>query len=165
VRASAVFGPRDRDFFEYFKLIKRGFLPTATEQKLISLCYVKDLVEALYLCAQKDLPSGEIFNIADPQPRTWEELGEAAGRAMGRKFIKVRFSMGFVSMAARLSEVMSRLKGKAGPFDHDKYMEWKQPGWVADVEKAAVRLSFRPRYTLEKAIQETIDWYIAEKWL
>jgi len=165
VRASAVFGPGDRDFFEYFKVISRGLLPTVGESKLVSLCYVKDLVEALYLCAQKDLPSGEIFNIADPQPWTWEELGRAAGLAMGRKFIKVRFSMGFLSLAARFSELLDRFKGKPGPFSRDKCTDLQQSSWVADVGKAAARLSFRPRHSLEKALQETIAWYIAEKWL
>jgi nucleoside-diphosphate-sugar epimerase len=165
LRASAVFGPRDRDFFEYFKVISRGILPTVRESKLISLCYVKDLVEALYLCAQKDLPSGEILNIADPQPRTWEELGEAAGLAMGKKFRKVRISMGLLSMAALLSELIDRLKEAPGLFNRDKYTDLKQSGWVADVGKAAEMLSFRPRYTLEKAIRETMDWYIAQKWL
>jgi len=84
---------------------------------------------------------------------------------MGRKLKKVRISMGLVSMAARLSEFKDRLKGEPGAFNRDKYTEFKQPGWVADVEKAAAMLSFRPRYTLEEAIKETIDWYTEEKWL
>lgn len=165
VRASAVFGPGDRDFFQYFKVISKGILPTVRRSKLASFCYVKDLVEALYLCAQKDLPSGEIFNIADPQPWTWEELGEAAGKAIGKKFRKVRLSMGLLFMAVSLSEFMDRLKKEPGLFNRDRYADLKQPGWVADIEKAAAVLSFRPRYTLEKAIQETMDWYIAERWL
>jgi len=165
VRASAIFGPLDRDFLEFFKLIGRGILPTVAEEKHVSLCYVKDLVEALYLCARCDLPSGEIFNIADPSPWTWERLGEAAGRAMGRKFRRVRIPVGALSLAARLSELRSRLKGEPGLLNREKYIDFKQPGWVADVGKAATMLSFRPRYALEQAIQETIDWYIAEKWL
>jgi len=165
VRASAVFGPLDRDFLEFFRLIGRGILPTVAEEKYVSLCYVKDLAEALYLCARYDLPSGEVFNIADPSPWTWERLGEAAGRAMGRKFRRVRIPVGALSLAARLSELRSRLKGEPGLLSREKYIDFKQPGWVADVGKAATMLSFRPRYSLEKAIQETIDWYIAEKWL
>jgi dihydroflavonol-4-reductase len=165
VRSSAIFGPRDRDFLEYLKLIRRGILPTVSGQKMTSLCYVKDLVEALFLCAQKDLPSGEILNIANPQPLSWEELGEAFGRAMGRKFRKVRISMRFLAVAAILSEFVERVKGEPGLYNRDRLTDLKQPGWVADVGKAGALLSFRPRYTLEEAIQETVDWYIAEKWL
>mgnify|MGYP001081138499 CR=1 FL=1 len=165
IRASAIFGPLDRDFLEFFKFIGRGILPTAAEEKHVSLCYVKDLVEALYLCAQADLPSGEIFNIADPTPWTWERLGEAAGKAMGKKLRRVIIPMGILSLVTRLSEFRNRLKGEPGVFSREKYIDFMQPGWVADVSKAARVLSFRPRYDLEKAIQETVDWYIAEKWL
>lgn len=165
VRASAVFGPGDRDFFEYFKIVSKGILPTVRGGKLASLCYVKDLVEALYLCAERDLPSGEIFNIAAPEPWTWEKLGEATGLALGRKIRKVRISMAFAFLVALLSELVEHLKGEPGRFNCDKYTDLKQPGWVADVDKAAAWLSFRPRYSLEKALQETIDWYIAENWL
>jgi dihydroflavonol-4-reductase len=165
VRASAVFGPGDRDFLEYFKIVSKGILPTVRGGKLVSLCYVRDLAEALCLCAEGDLPSGEIFNIAAPEPWTWEKLGEATGLALGRKIRKVRLSMGFVSLVALLSELVEHLRGKPGRFNYDKYTDLKQPGWVADVNKAAAWLSFRPRYSLEEALQETIDWYVAEKWL
>jgi nucleoside-diphosphate-sugar epimerase len=40
-----------------------------------------------------------------------------------------------------------------------------QPGWLVDVRKAAEWLSFRTRYPLDRAVQETISWYTAERWL
>jgi dihydroflavonol-4-reductase len=165
VRASAVFGPRDRDFCAYFKSVKRGLLPIVRGNKSASMCYVKDLVRALDLCARKDLPSGEILNIADPRPYTWEKIGEIAGQALGKKYIRLRLPMGLLFLVSLLTEALGRLKKEPAILSHDKYIDLKQPGWVADVRKAAALLSFETNYSLDRAIRETIDWYIAEKWL
>jgi dihydroflavonol-4-reductase len=165
VRASAVFGPKDRDFCAYFKAVKRGILPTVRGNKSASMCYAKDLVRALDLCARKELPSGEILNIADPQPYTWEKIGEIAGRALGKKFTRVRLPMGLLFLVSLLTEVQGRLKREPAILSHDKYIDLKQPGWVADVSKAAALLPFQTSYSLDRAIRETVDWYIAEKWL
>ena len=84
LRATALFGPRDRDFLAYFKFIKRGILPgLRSRERHLSLCYIKDLVRAMDLAAHKDLQSGEIINIADPQPYSWDEFGEASGEGAG----------------------------------------------------------------------------------
>jgi dihydroflavonol-4-reductase len=165
VRASAIYGPGDRDFLEYFRVIKKGILPVASRQKEASLCYVKDLTEALWLCAQKELPSGEIFNIAAPPPNTWEEVGQAAARAMGEKITKLTVPMGLIYAASLLYELRSRLTGNILLFNRDKYRDLLQPGWVADTEKAVSQLSFRPRYTLESGMRETLSWYKERGWL
>jgi len=165
IRASAVYGPGDTDFLDFFKWINRGVLPTVRARKLVSLCYVRDLAEALDLCGRRDLPSGEILNIADPRPVTWEELGQAAGRALGRRLRRVRIPMGIFYLASALSELADRLKGKPGIFTRDKYTDLKQPGWVANTEKARRLLAFHPRFDLESGLRETMAWYREKNWL
>lgn len=165
VRACAVYGPGDPDFLEFFRWIHWGILPIARRQKPVSLCYVKDLVEALQLCTRRELASGEILNIADPRPYTWKELGEAAGRVLGKKLTRVKIPMALFHLAATLSELVNRIKGKPGIFSRDKYIDLKQPGWVANVEKAERLLSFRPRFDLESGLKETMTWYRDNHWL
>jgi dihydroflavonol-4-reductase len=165
VRATAVFGPWDVDFLHFFKLVAKHVLPTFRKKRLLSLCYVKDLAEALYQCSRVKVPTGEIINIADPVPVTWEELGEAAGAVMEKKLVRVRVPMSALGAAAVFSEFRDRVTGNPGIFNRDKYRDMKQPGWVADVEKAARLLSFRPHYELPGALRETIDWYKARRWL
>jgi nucleoside-diphosphate-sugar epimerase len=165
VRAAAIYGPRDRDFLTYFKVINSGILATVRKNRMISLCYARDLAEALCLCAEKELRSGEIFNIADPAPVSWEEFGLAAARALGKKAVRIRLPLGVVAAAAALSELRDRLARNPGIFNRDKYRDMKQAGWVADVGKAARVLSFQTRYPLDRALRETMDWYRQQKWL
>jgi hypothetical protein len=41
----------------------------------------------------------------------------------------------------------------------------KQKGWIADTEAVGERLDFSPQFSLQHAIQETIDWYREKGWL
>lgn len=166
VRAGAVFGPRDRDFLHYLNLIKKGILPSlSSQQRLLSLCYIKDLLQALDLCSQKELESGEIINVADPRPYSWDEFGIAAGKAMGKTLKRVRIPHSILYLGALISEIGGKVRSKPNIFDRDKYREMKETAWIADVRKAIEKLSFSPQYSLQEALQETIDWYLDNNWL
>ena len=166
LRVAAVFGPRDKDWLDYFKFMKRGILPSlASSQRLLSLCYIKDLLRAFVLCSQTELPSGEIFNIADPQPYLWDEFGSAAGKAIGKTLKKIVVPPFVLFIAAFSSEIINKMRKNPSIFNRDKHKEMMQSGWVADVQKAEETFSFRTQYPLEKAVKETIDWYIEQGWL
>lgn len=165
VRTCSVYGPRDRDFLTFFKLVARGLIIGLREEKMASLIYVKDLVEALVLCVGTPFPSGEILNIADVRPYTFDELGEAVAAALDKSCRKVKLPNGALYLLSLLCEAGYRLTRKPGAFNRDKYRDISQPGWLMDVGKATERLGFRPRYSLERAIRETISWYVAEGWL
>ena len=161
-----MFGPRDTDFLDYFKWIKRGILPSlASKPRQFSLCYVKDLSEALYLCSQKELESGEIFNIANPAACYWDELGKTAGQEMGKKLKTVKVPLAFLYLAALLSGIGGKIRRSPNIFDINKFKDMTQTGWVADTRKAREKLSFRTHYTLPQAVKETIDWYRENNWL
>ena len=166
LRIGAVFGPRDTDFLHYFKWIKRGILPTlASQPRQLSLCYVKDVSEALYLCSQKELESGEIFNIAYPNPYSWDEVGKAAGQALRKELKKIKVPLPFLYLAALFAEAGGKISRAPSIFDRNKFKDMKQKSWIADTRKAQEKLSFRPRYTLQEGVQETIDWYLENNWL
>jgi len=166
LRVGGVFGPRDRDFLHFFKFMKREILPTFdSKQRPLSLCYVKDLVTALYLVSQKELESGEIINIANPRPYSWDEIGRAAGRALGKNLRRITIPLPLVYLVALVSGGMADLCRKPSIINLQKLKEMRQKGWVADVTKAKEKLSFETKYSLEEGMQETIDWYVKNNWL
>jgi len=165
VRACSVFGPRDRDFLAYFRLAAKGIALSLGEGKAAHIIYVKDLAEALFLCARAKLPSGEIFHIADAQTYTWEQLGMTAAAAFGRRCRKVKIPKGLFYLASVFCEAGNHLTGNPGLLSRDKYRDMTQPGWLIDVGKAAEILSFRTHYRLDQAVQETISWYLAAGWM
>ncbi len=166
LRIGAVFGPRDADSLMYFKWIKRGILPSlASQSRQLSLCYVKDLAEAAYLGSQKELDSGEIFNIAYPEPYSADAIGEAAGQALGKKLRRITIPLPFIYLSASLSGIANKFRKSPSILDRNKFKDIKQKSWAADTRKATQVLSFHTQYTLQEAVQETIDWYHKNNWL
>ncbi|GAG43843.1 unnamed protein product, partial [marine sediment metagenome] len=166
LRAPAVFGPRDKDFLQYFKWIKRGALPAiGSKQRYMSLCYVKDLIRVFYLCSQKELESGEIFNIGDQNPCSYDEFGEFAGQAMGKKLKKVKIPISIGYLVALIADIAGRINKKPSILNLGKFKQMRQRAWIADMKKAKEKLSFQPQYSLQEAVQETINWYLKHNWL
>ena len=166
LRIGAVYGPRDPDLLNYFKFIKWGLLPSlGSKQRQLSLCYVKDVVQAMHLSSQKEVKSGEIFNIADQDPYKWDDIGENAGRRLGKKLRKVNVPFFLVFLAALVFDLTNKIKKSPNIFGWDKFKDMKQNGWIVDTAKATEKLSFRSQYSLERGIQETVDWYLENNWL
>jgi len=166
LRVGAVYGPRDIDFLNFFKFLKRGLMPViGIEQRLISLCYVKDLVRALELAGRARLESGEILNIGDPVPRTMEDIGRAAARALGKTPKKIVVPKSMALGVSFVRELLSSVTGRPHIVNRDKVLEYLQPGWVADVENARLKLSFVTSHSLDEGIRETIRWYQDADWL
>ncbi len=166
IRVGAVYGPRDKDFLSYFRIINRGILPSlAFNQRWLSLCYIEDLIHAFDLCLQKELESGEIFNIADPQPYSWDELGKEAGKILKKKLIPVKLPLFLLYPAAFISEGIAKLRKKTTLFDRRRLLETKQQGWVADTKKAEDLLAFSPLFSLHEGLKKSLDWYVDQGWL
>ena len=166
IRVGPVFGPRDHDFIAFFKLIKKGILPKfGSVQKLISMCYVKDLVKAMFLCMHHQLNNGEIINIADPTPYSWDDFGKASSQILGKKLVTLQIPLPLVYFLALISEAMGKIRKKPSIINRDKFKDMIQDAWVADTSKAQQKLSFNPDYSLKQALEETIGWYIKEGWL
>jgi dihydroflavonol-4-reductase len=166
VRVGPVFGPRDKDFLSYFKLINKGIFPSLDSKSgLMSMCYVKDLVRALVLCMETDLKSGEIFHIADPHPFSWDEFGRIIAKALGKKMIKFNPPYLFLRILTALSEFYAKLTQNPSILTQDKLIEMSQGAWVTDTSKAKRELGFETKYSMEQAVQETINWYKEKNWL
>jgi nucleoside-diphosphate-sugar epimerase len=160
LRVAAVYGPRDEDFLEYFRWMKRGILPlVGLRLKSLSLCYVQDAVRSALLAAGSDVPSGEVFNIADPLPYSWEDIGRQVATILGRKLIRVRIPHWTAFLASAASEGIGRLGGAVNAVNLGKFREMKPDGWIVDVRKARDLLGFETRVPLKEGLEEALGWY------
>ncbi len=166
LRLSAVYGPRDEDFLEYFRWVRRGVLPLVGRRlKSLSVCFVKDAVRAILLAAGSGIPGGEVFNIASARASSWEEIGRTTARILGCQFVCVRLPVWTAFLASAASEGIGRLSGSPGPVNLGKFKEMKPDGWVVDVRKARDLLGFEAAYSLEEGLKETLEWYRGRGWL
>ena len=161
LRAAAIYGPRDEDFLEFFRWIKRGIKPVLGRHKILSLLYVRDAVRACLLARDPGRPSGEIFNIADPRPCGWEDIGGIAAGILGKRPVPISLPIWSAYLAAVASEGIGRLLGLGNSLINvSKFKQLEPDGWVADVRKARRELGFETVFTLEQGLGETIAWYL-----
>ena len=166
LRAPTIFGPRDPILLPYFKFINKGILPSLGKiQKLLSVCYVKDLIKAFDLSTSESLKSGDIFHVADSTPISWDELGLAAGEALKVKLRTIKLPISTLYPFYLISEMIGKISGNPSILSREKYLEMKQSAWTVNTEAAQKILGFTPFLSFQEAIQETMDWYKKNNWL
>lgn len=137
---SNTFGPRDNFDLERGHVIPSLIRKCLTQKELIiwgngeqvrDFFYVKDFAEGVVL-------AGEKLNTADP----------------------VNISSGVPVTIKELVETVVRLTHFKGKIIYDISKPQGQKIRFLDIEKARNVLDFKPQFSLEESISETIDWYL-----
>jgi nucleoside-diphosphate-sugar epimerase len=165
IRPSAVFGPRDRDFFAYYALVKWHLqLQLGRADRCYSFIYVRDLVELIVLALENGTALGQTYFGAGPT-HTYAELSETIAQAMGKRVLRITLPEAILTPIALGAKVQERLTGRPALLNEQRVRDVREPYWLCSGEKARRELGFEARYTLETAIQETADWYRENGWL
>ncbi len=166
LRPCAVYGPRERDVYTFFKLLSRRIKPCLYgEDQHMSLCYVEDVIQAILLAAQSGESSGEIFFVSDGQAYPMEEVGNVFAQVMGVNAFPIRIPEWAMMGVASFSEYFSKLSRRPPLLSRGKVEEILQKNWVCDITKARTALGFEPRIPLKQGAELTYQWYKKEKWL
>lgn len=165
VRASAIYGPRDRDFFTYFELVKRGLsLRLGRDERRVSLIYVLDLVRLILLALEQPEAIGQTY-FGCGSAHSYTEMSEAIARALGKRPLRITVPLAALTPIGLWSRVQARLTGKPALLNGQRILDMRQPYWLCSGEKARRELGFVPEYDLETAVKETANWYLANNWL
>jgi nucleoside-diphosphate-sugar epimerase len=163
LRPSAVYGPRDKDFYVLFKLLSKKIKPCFSGQ--VSLCYVQDVIQALLLAMESQTKSGEIFFLSDGMDYRQEEVVDIFAQEMGVTALRIPVPRRMIFAIASFSDYLSKLSGKPSLISRGKAEEMVQEDWGCDITKARTVLGFEPRIQLTQGVKLTIDWYRKENWL
>ncbi len=166
LRPSAVYGPRDRDVYFFFKVLKKGIKPVfSREEQHISLCYVEDVVQALLLSSDSKEAIGEIFFISDGQDYRLDQIGDLFEKAMGIHAHRIQIPEWMISGIASLAERVAKFTKKPPLINTGKVEEMVQTNWLCDISKAERILGYQPHFSLAEGIKITYEWYLKENWL
>jgi len=164
IRPPAVYGPRDRDIFIYFKLASRGIVPiVGSAAKKLSLVYVKDLARATVDAAVSDRAAGETYFITSGH-HDWNELSGAVARAVGRgrRIVIPAFVLVAVAWIAEAAGLLSR---RAVTLNRHKAREILQKAWLCSHARAHDHFGYEPEWSLDRGMAETASWYRKEGWI
>ena len=174
VRPPIVYGPRDRDLFEVFKMAARGIgvRPGLFEPKRYSIIHVDDLGRGLVLALDKGqsvegmVGGTGVYYVSDGEVHRWDELIRRAAQALGRGTAFVLpVPETFAWPLGLWSDLAARLSGKPQIVSLDKVRESMGPGFACSTEKAQNELGYVPGWPVEKGLDHTARWYLENKWL
>jgi nucleoside-diphosphate-sugar epimerase len=162
----AVYGPGDKDFLAYFKLVDRGIMPfIGRTARHLSLIYVRDLAEAVVRILLSESTAGRAYLVDDGSVQSWASMAETIGRAMDKTPRRVYIPAVVTKCAGLMGDLLSWVTGRAALLNGNKVKELLQPMWVCSSNRIREELGFRAAYSLEEGIRETLAWYREHQWL
>lgn len=164
VRPPWVYGPRDADTLEMFKLAKWGVVPVPAGGRA-SLIHVADLARLLLAL----LPGGEavthkLFEPDDGRKGGWtqREIAKGIGWALGKRPWVPQLSRPALE---RVSRVEKALRGSKARLTLDRVGYMTHPDWVVGAEAAVPKTIWRPLVRTNEGLKATAAWYHESKWL
>jgi len=164
---SAVYGPRDKDMFFFFKIASMGISVSTPLKRTINLSYLDDVVKVITLSCLNPAADGKTYYAASPEEYDWDGVCKVIARVAGKKRV-VRFVLpdSAIFAAAYLSEkITALLKNRAAAFNTDKAREMLAPSWIAggsDTTEKELGIRFTDFVT---GASKTYNWYKENRWL
>ncbi len=164
VRPPAIYGPRDREMLEMFRMAARGFvlLPPPGRFSVIQVADLADLLLAI-AAAGRDF-AGQVYEPDDGRPNGWSHRGfaRALGTAVGRSVATLALPAPVLRIAARADRLLRRSRAKLTP---DRAAYFSHPDWTVSAAKRPPAVLWRARGDTQRGLADTAKWYRREGWL
>ncbi len=166
LRPPTTFGPRDTDVFHSFLSVQRGVVPLVGKKDLyISIIYVKDLVSGIILSAKNKKAVGNIYFVVSDEIVCWKEFCFKIAEMMKTKARLIRFPLPILYAVTLFNQVIMKATGKLTILNYYKIPELVEKYWICSGIKIKDELRFKPEFSLETGLEETLDWYREAGWL
>ncbi len=164
-RPTAVYGPREKDLYLYFKIINRN-LETYIGKPIpyLTFIYVKDLVRAIFTGIESSHVNKSYF-VTDGNVYSGKTLAEIVKKHLNKKTLLLTVPLPVVRSIASVLEFFYGFAGKTPILNYEKINELSVVSWKCDVTPLKNDLNFTAEYNLERGLYEAIEWYKREKWL
>jgi dihydroflavonol-4-reductase len=166
IRPPAVFGPRDMDILEIFKLVGHGLKPVVgSSVKTLSVVYAPDLAQGIIRATVDERTTGEIYHIADPTIYTFDSIIDYLATFVNKRTIRVHLPKGLVYSIAGIAQFLSYFSKKPAVLNIEKARDLLQAHWVCDPQKIQEHIGFRTSTSIYNGMNETFQWYKSQGWL
>jgi nucleoside-diphosphate-sugar epimerase len=161
VRPPGVYGPRDSDVLEMFRMAAKGFMLLPPPGRA-SWIHAADLARLLLTLVDSG-PSNAILEPDDGQPMSHIETAQLIGQAVGRQHLRTLSAPRWLlNLAARGDRLVRGDKAKLTP-DRARYMA--HPDWTSDPAKRPDPALWTPHIGPEQGFAGTARWYREQGWL
>ena len=159
VRPPGIYGPRDVDYFEMFRLARWGVMPVPPRSGRASIIHVADLARLLLAV----VPGGEgvsheTFEPDDGRAQGWShyELARTIGWAIGRRPWVLHLSPAWLKRAAMADRL---LRGNKARLTADRVGYLTHPDWVVTAQRRPPASLWRPQVPTRDGLKQVAQWY------
>lgn len=164
LRPPAVYGPRDTDILQFFRLAVRGWVPIPAGERLVTVVYVADVVRAV-LAAAAGAATGRTLHLGEPSPYRLLDLVEAIAKVGGVRARVVQVPPWVVAAAGQLGDALHRVGFHRVAMTSDKARELLACHWSARTAGSLEALGLEGFVPFEAGAAATWDWYRRNRWL
>lgn len=158
VRPPAIFGPRDHDMLELFRMARRRVAPMPPAGGRMSALYVEDLTTLLLTLATTDSLVGWTVEPDDGTPNGWDhrDFMRAIGTAMGTPVSPLPLPRPALEVVSLVDRTLRRGKAR---LTRDRVRYFCHPDWVSHAPPPAA--VWTPSVPTPQALAQTVAWYRA----
>lgn len=159
IRISETYGPGDRRLLKLYKAIKKkAFFMIGKGDNLHHLIYIDDLIEGLFLAAERDEALNSIFIFAGQEPLTSNKLVEVIANHFHTNIYNFHAPLFMFLAAANVVEGICRPLGIQPPL-HRRRMDFFRKSFYFSQNNAVAKLGFKPNTKFEEGVKKTGEWY------
>ncbi len=164
IRPSAIYGPRDSDIFETFKLAARGLLVLPNGDRWLTVAYVSEVVRMILAAAASER-SQQTYHAGCENCISLEVMLRQLAMAGGVRSRVVRLPDWFFRAAGMAGSVLQRLGMRRLPLTRDKAVEILARHWVHQTKDCHDALDLDDEIDFGKNAFTTWRWYREVGWI
>lgn len=166
VRPPVVYGPRDTEVLLFFKAVSKGLISIiGFNEKQVSLVYIDDLVQGLFLAATHPKSIHQTYFFESDRILKWKELGDEVAKVLSKKAITLKIPHFVIFILAGIAGLVNTFQKRAPTLNWQKAKEITKEAWTCSSEKAQRELGYKPKVSYKEGFKITLDWYREHQWL
>jgi nucleoside-diphosphate-sugar epimerase len=164
LRPPAIYGPRDTDILQFFRLVGRGVALIPAGERFLTVAFVADVVRAI-LAAVAGAGDGRTLCLGEPVPRTLRAMVAALADTGGVEARCLSVPQVLVRVTGLGGDLLQLLGMRRVPFTTDKAREMVACHWSARTGESLAALGLDGFVPFEAGATATWAWYRDQGWV
>jgi nucleoside-diphosphate-sugar epimerase len=166
IRPVSVFGPGDKDFLQYFKLIKKHLaMFIGFRRKYYNFIFVDDLVEMISKTVNNKKAYNETFFTGGTDVLSIQQFIHNIESVMNIRALHLHIPQFLLYPIAVVSEMFALFSHRPPIVNREKIKEFKEDYWLVSNEKTKKILYFETSGNMLDNLKITYQWYKDIGWI